>query len=72
MGDFSLFFYLNPLKKGGEPVEKRREYALDDALGCPKCGGDDLEDDGTVVNAKCNSCGCVFTVKYVAVWQEPD
>ena len=59
-------------QKGGDGMEKRREYDLDEIVGCPKCDSIDLDDDGTAQGTKCNDCGCVFSVRHVAIWEEPD
>ena len=53
-------------------MEKRREYDMDDIIGCPKCDSVDLDNDGTGQGTKCNDCGCIFSVKIVAIWEEPD
>ena len=53
-------------------MEKRREYDMDNIMGCPKCDSIDIDDDGAPLKAKCNDCGCIFSVKIVAIWEEPD
>jgi len=55
-------------------VEKRHEYADGEIITCPKCGSDDLEpfepSSVTPDRVKCNSCGLIFTIRQVAVWEE--
>lgn len=53
-------------------MEKRREYAEDDVMGCPRCDSLDVDYDEAPYRARCNACGLEFQILTVAVWQEPD
>jgi len=61
-------------RKEGYTVEKRHEYADGEIITCPKCGSDGLEpfepSSVTPDRVKCNSCGLIFTIRQVAVWEE--
>ena len=60
----------NYAQKGGETVEKRKEYPEGEPIDCPKCGSDDLDYDEAPNHARCNSCEQTFTIRAVLIWEE--
>jgi len=56
--------------------KKRLEYAEgEEDIYCPKCEGINLEllDDGTICpRFRCKDCKLEFTIRLVAVWEEPE
>jgi transcription elongation factor Elf1 len=51
-------------------MEKRKEYAEDDIMTCPKCDSDNVDYEEAPDRAKCLTCGLKFTIRQVAVWEE--
>jgi hypothetical protein len=58
------------LLRGGN-LEKRKEYAEGEVVTCPKCGSDILNIEAIEpYEGECLNCGCHFTIRQVAIWQE--
>jgi transcription elongation factor Elf1 len=57
-------------KKGEITMERRKEYAEDDIIVCPKCDSDDVDYSEAPGWGKCQSCGLEFEVKTVLIWNE--
>jgi ribosomal protein L37E len=62
-------YFANSGEEGGELMEKRKEYAKDEPITCPRCGSDDLECEAPD-KGRCLTCGLEFVIRQVAVWNE--
>lgn len=49
---------------------ERKEFSEGDEVTCPRCLGDDLDYAESPDVGKCYTCGLVFEVKTVVIWDK--